>query len=715
MESFELYGKKFEYITVSEVLENPYILPDKDIYTRTNYMNIGCGFDIETSRISDDVSTMYVWQMSLDDITIIGREWYEFTDLLDLLQKHYNLTSKRKLLCFVHNLSYEWAFIRKHLQFATDSKRGNQPVIFAMEERKIVYFETVQHVEFRDSLILTQRPLSKLTDAYNLKTEKLVDTVDYSRIVSRETFLDNETLAYCINDVQILSEFFHKYVCTEFFKNRIKLPLTSTGIVRDELKRHFKSQDKETRLKHKKMIIRAYPSEKEYQFIFRWLFRGGFTHSNATITDIIIDTTIGSQDFKSSYPAVLLHEKFPNRFCSKPSTFFERIKNDRKFMKEKAFYGVFKIRNIRQQNTHSIESISKLIDYDRASLIADNGRLVQCDYITVALTELDYINYMDFYEWDSIECISSIKVADKKELPYWLKDLILKYYYIKETMPKDSLEYKLAKAKLNAIYGMCVTNIFNSKLVYDTESAEFYISEMDFDYQKKIEKEILLPYWGIWCTAYARFNLLHYGFKKFEKTKSDTDAVYADTDSIKYLNIIGNQYIFDNFNDRISRMNKTMYVGEYDRTIFKDIGKFDFEGKWYKSKFLGAKRYIYDTPVYNKKKGKYELYTDVKIAGCVKGSLQDYCERNNLDIYEQFSNNLLLSPADSHKKTTRYNDNPMCMTFNDYLGNEVTQEELSNVTIYDIPFTMTMDASYINLLLKLKEKNKLTLSERVWV
>ena len=56
----------------------------------------------------------------------------------------------------------------------------------------------------------------------------------------------------------------------------------------------------------------------------------------------------------------------------------------------------------------------------------------------------------------------------------------------------------------------------------------------------------------------------------------------------------------------------------------------------------------------------------------------------------------------------------MCMTFNDYLGNEATQEELSNVTIYDIPFTMTMDSSYINLLLKLKEKNKLTLSERVW-
>ena len=714
MESFELYGQKFNYIMVQDVLSNPYVLPDVDIYTRTNYMNIGCGFDIETSRIQDDFSTMYVWQMSLDNITIIGREWYEFNDLLDLLHDYYNLSEKRKILCFVHNLSYEWAFIRKHLSFALDKKHDNNPTIFAMEERKIVYFETSQHIEFRDSLILTNRPLSKLSDAYNLDTKKLVDTVDYKRIVSRESILDNVTIAYCINDVQILSEFFHKYVCQEFFKKRIKLPLTSTGIVRDELKRHFKKQPSDIRKRHKNMINRSYPSEDEYKFIFRWLFRGGYTHSNASITDYFITERIGSQDFKSSYPAVLLHENFPNRFCTKPSTFFSKIKDDREYMKNHAFYGIFKIKGIRQKNTHSIESISKLINYDSKSLVVDNGRLVQCDIITVALTELDYIIYTDFYLWESIECVSNLKVADKKELPYWIKDIILEYYYIKETMPKDSLEYKIAKAKLNAIYGMCVTNIFNNKFVYDTESTDFYVSELDFDYEYKIKNEILLPYWGIWCTAYARFNLLHYGFKNFEKTDSDIQACYGDTDSIKYTNIIGNQYIFDNYNTRIDRMNKTMYVGEYDRSIFKNIGKFDFDGKWYKSKFLGAKRYVYTTAEYNKKSGKYELYTDVKIAGCVKGSLQEYCKKNNLDIYEEFDNNLLLSPEDSKKKTTRYTDDAMCVTFTDYQGNVVTQEELSNVTIYEIPFTMSMDKNYLMLLLKLKEKNKLTLSERVW-
>lgn len=713
MNTFTLDNIEYNYYNVNEIFENSEVLPKRTQYTKTEYMNIGCGFDIETSKISDDFSTMYVWQFSLDKITIIGREWFEFVKLLDILQDYYRLHEHRKILCFIHNLSYEWQFIRKHLEYAIDEKRGT-PKIFATEHRKVIYFETIQHIEFRDSLILTQRPLAKLTDGYNLTTKKLVDKMDYSRIVSRETLLDNETIAYCINDVQILSEFFNQYVTQEFFRKRIKLPLTMTGIVRNEIKRHFNEQPKKYKDKHKKLIADAFPKEKEYKDLFKWVFRGGFTHSNASTTDIIIDNVTGSQDFKSSYPAVLLHEKFPTRFCKKPSTYFDKIKNNREFMENFAFYGLFKFTNIRQQNTHSIESISKLIKYDEKSLIVDNGRLVQCDYIIVALTEVDYLNYCDFYSWDSVECINSLRVADKKPLPTFIKDIILKYYAIKETQPKDSLEYKIAKSNLNSIYGCMVQNIFNARLLYDTDENEFIIEDMNIEYDKLVKRQILLPFYGIWCTAYARRNLLHYGFKKFANANSDLQAHYADTDSIKYTNIIGNQYIFDNFNDRIERMNKTMYVGEYDRKLFINIGKFDFEDKWWKSKFLGAKRYIYTTADFNKKTKKYELQNHVVVAGCRKGSLQDYCENNNLDIYETFTNNLKLSEKESKKTTTKYNDEPTCVTFRDYLGNETTQEELSNVSICDIPFTMNMTKDYLSLLIALKEKNRLTLSERKW-
>lgn len=713
MKKFVLDFKTYEYYEVSEILNNPRLLPWADTYTGTQYINIGCGFDIETSKITNDFSTMYMWQMSLEKITIIGRQWYEFLELLDVLQKHFDLTEKRKLLCFVHNLSYEWQFIHKHLQFAIDKKHDNLPKIFAMEERKIVYFETIQHIEFRDSLILTQRPLEKLSSAYNLDTKKLVGNVDYTQIVSHETFLDNKTIAYAINDVQILSEFFRKYVCTQFFRKKKKLPLTATGIVRADIKESFRKQPKEEKERYKKMLVRSYPKEKEYKDLFRWVFRGGFVHSNITTTDIIIENeNIGSQDFKSSYPAVLLHNKFPRQFCRKKPDFFYKIMNDRKWINEHAFYGVFEFTNIKASSPHSIESISKLINYDNKSLLVDNGRLVKCDRIVVALTEVDWLIYQDFYTWDSVKCLRDLRVSVKHELPSWIKDVILKYFSIKESQPKDSLDYKLGKSQLNSIYGCMVTSIFNGKLAYIDN--KLIPIEQDKTYDELKRNEILLPFYGIWCTAYARYNLLHYGFKKFADANSDLQAFYGDTDSIKYKNIIGNQYIFDDFNNRINRLNKQMYVGEYDRNLFMNIGKFDFEGKWWKCKFLGAKRYIYNMADYDEKETVYRINTHVTIAGCRKGSLQEYCRNNNLDIYKTFTNGLQLTEKDSNKLTTKYKDDAMQMTFTDIDGNVVTHEELSNVSLVPIPFTMTLSNDYLGLLMSLKEKNKLTVSERTY-
>lgn len=708
MNKFILDFKTYEYYNVEEILQNPQLLPQADVYVGTKYINIGCGFDIETSKITDNFTTMYMWQMSLEKITIIGREWWQFLELLDVMQKYYDLTEKRKLLCFIHNASYEWQFIHKHLTFAIDKKHDNQPRVFAVEERKIVYFEIIQHIEFRDSYILTQRPLEKLPSAYNLETKKLVGNVDYTQIVSRETLLDNKTLAYAINDVQILSEFFRKYVCTQFFRKNKKLPLTATGIVRADIKESFRKCGKDEKQAHKNLLQRGYPKEKEYQDLFRWVFRGGFVHSNITTTDIIIENeNIGSQDFKSSYPAVLLHEKFPTCFCRKKPEYFDKIKNDRKWLTHNAFYGVFEFKNICAKTPHTVESISKLVNYDSKSIIVDNGRLVKCDgRIVVALTEVDWLIYQDFYTWDSVKCLKDLRVSTKKPLPNWLKDVILKYYSIKETMPKDSLDYKLAKANLNSIYGCCVTSIFNGKLVYTNNRLTPMEQDKTFDELKR--NEILLPFYGIWCTAYARYNLLHYGFKKFSYANSDYQAFYGDTDSIKYKNIIGNQYIFDDFNNRIHRMNATMYVGKYDRKLFMNLGKFDFEGKWWKCKFLGAKRYIYNVA----ENGKIE--THVTIAGCRKGSLQEYCKNNNIDIYTAFSDGLQLSEKDSHKMTTKYNDDIMQMEFTDIKGNKVIQEELSNVSLVDIPFTMSMSSVYVGLILQLKEKNNLSVSERTW-
>ena len=40
-------------------------------------------------------------------------------------------------------------------------------------------------------------------------------------------------------------------------------------------------------------------------------FQGGFTHANAKYVGKLITDEVESQDFTSSYPAVMLSEKFP--------------------------------------------------------------------------------------------------------------------------------------------------------------------------------------------------------------------------------------------------------------------------------------------------------------------------------------------------------------------------------------------------------------------
>lgn len=83
---------------------------------KKGYKNCMCAFDIETTRITEiEQSIMYIWQFSilfLDDLhidTIIGRTWTEFELHMSQLRKDDN---EAYYMIFVHNLSYEFQFLR---------------------------------------------------------------------------------------------------------------------------------------------------------------------------------------------------------------------------------------------------------------------------------------------------------------------------------------------------------------------------------------------------------------------------------------------------------------------------------------------------------------------------------------------------------------------------------------------------------------------------
>lgn len=693
---FTFGGNDYNFIYFSDLKESD--LPEADIYGKTNYLSLNCGFDIETSSFKEKrISWMYVWQFAINDMTIIGRTWDEFRALLNLLYEHYELNEQRRVLCWIHNFSYEFQFIKNQVKWYYQVKKQRFDV-FAMEDRKIVKGMTSTFIEFRDSLVLTNKSLKVLAKDYEVGIEKLPD-YNYNIVLTPESKLHLCQIAYCINDVQILARFNQVYIKQYFMRKNIAIPLTMTAIPRNELKTAFRKLPAYERNRHKRTIVRGFPNMEDYETLMRWVYRGGYVHANASTARLDFELEdMGSVDFKSSYPAVLLHEDFADHFIERPTWWFYKYGSDLKVLKKYSYYGFFTFKNIRAKTPHTLESSNKI--YYSTNAKYDNGRLSSSDEISVYLTELDYLNYLDMYSFDSVEC-HFIRVGEKHPLPKFFKDIILRYFVLKESLEKGSFDQKLTKGKLNALYGMCCTSLFNLSLNYNPQKCNFDVGENGKTWEKIVSEQILSPYYGVWCSAYARRNLVHNLVKV-----GYYSAFYCDTDSIKLRNYIGNKWVFETYNDKMQRINNTMYVGEYDRKYFKDLGKFDFEGKLFKMRFLGAKRYIY---TYSK---NGVLKTEAVVAGMRKGTLQKKAKKENKNIYELFDNGLVLDETESEKITTDYRDEEFNIDIVDTFGLESHVHELSCVTLYEIPFKMTMAKDYIEFIEYIQGLDRLRIGNR---
>ena len=138
------------------------------------YFNIPSSFDIETTSWSDGkyedgrevhLATMYIWQFGLNGSVIYGRTWDEFGTLLQYLHENLGLSENRHLVIYVHNLGYEFQFMRKYFDWDK---------VFAIKTRRPVYAIS-GGFEFRCSLFLSNYALEYIGDnlLVNYKVEKM--------------------------------------------------------------------------------------------------------------------------------------------------------------------------------------------------------------------------------------------------------------------------------------------------------------------------------------------------------------------------------------------------------------------------------------------------------------------------------------------------------------------------------------------------------------
>ena len=84
------------------------------------YINTPSVFDIETSSFytnGQKQCTMYAWVFGIGGRCVRGRTWGEFLDVYNYLVKRYNLNIKNRIIIYVHNLSYEFQWIKNYFEF----------------------------------------------------------------------------------------------------------------------------------------------------------------------------------------------------------------------------------------------------------------------------------------------------------------------------------------------------------------------------------------------------------------------------------------------------------------------------------------------------------------------------------------------------------------------------------------------------------------------
>ena len=321
-------GRIYSYYPYLENKDNlDQIIPEFKAYRKSGYIDVGAAFDIETtSYYSEELkanrATMYHWQFGLNDVVITGRTWEEFKDFCKYLDKKAK-KAKSTLLILDQNLGFEFSFIKGLFQWKKDKK--GHTMIFAKDIRTVLYCVT-GNLEFRDTLALTGMGLDNYQKNFNLDVGKLKGDLDYELMRHSKTPLTASELAYCINDVLVLTDFYHKFLKPQFLDQDKPIPLTSTGIVRSEVKEAFKAMPKSEQKKIRNAIKNAMPGRDLYRLWRTFLFRGGLTHANILACNELMDFLFASYDGKSMHPSQMLHHNFSWKYIRKNVNMFEEIK-----------------------------------------------------------------------------------------------------------------------------------------------------------------------------------------------------------------------------------------------------------------------------------------------------------------------------------------------------------------------------------------------------
>lgn len=406
-----------------------------------------CAFDIEATNFDDiEQAVMYIWQFQIDtELTVFGRSWEEFDDLLHKLIKC--LPDGCNLVVYDHNLSYEHQFLKSMYEFRKEE-------VFAVQRRKVLRCDMYDRIEFRCSYRLSNMSLADLCRKYQVKHQKLRD-FDYGIIRYPWSDLTVEELRYCQNDVIGLVEAIRRLLIWEK-DNLITVPLTSTGFVRREAKKIMRDNLGYT------WARKYFPTPKLYG-LMRRCFRGGDTTANRWYIDETL-SRVASYDRSSSYPDVLVNCLFPSTpFIECTQKIGIRYLEELILQRQRAIIMEVRLTGVKLKNRYWGDPyLTKDKSRDLIREEVFNGRILSADSLVTVITDVDYLIIREVYDYH-MEILCWYK-ASKAMLPDCFRDYIKKLYRQKtelkgkegstpEETEYNERMYMKSKALLNSVYG----------------------------------------------------------------------------------------------------------------------------------------------------------------------------------------------------------------------------------------------------------------------
>lgn len=691
------------------------------------YYNHPVSFDIETSSFYEENekrAIMYAFTFNINGFTIIGRTREEFLYILDKWSSNIkkSLGERVRVLIYVHNLSYEFQWIRKRLKWSK---------LFFNEDRQPLKAITEDTIfEFRCSLILSGYKLETVGEnLQKYKVQKLVGNLNYDKIRTPLTPMTTEELAYLKNDGDVVVSYIQEEL--EKHYNRIyNIELTKTGKVRKYMRKlclygGASSHKSNIAIKQYNKYLRligsiTIGSALEYKML-KESFAGGFTHaSNFASGKEFIDVV--SLDETSAYPYQLVSKQYPMGNAE-----YVDIKSVKELEENNKYYcTLFIIEFIGLKDKlekcyeHYI-SLSKCKNVK--GVVVDNGRVVRASQLTMTITNVDYEIIKEYYSWDKIRIGTFIRYK-KALLPREFVKGVLDLYQKKTTLKGVKFkeeEYMSSKEMLNACYGMCVTDICRDEIVYENDDYDKEPVDIEDALTKynKNKQRFLAYQWGVWCSAYNRRDL----YKGISECKGD--YLYSDTDSLKIINYEKHKAFFEDYNKKVRE--KLLIVAKMQNLDFslfepttikgvkKLIGVFDYEETYARFKTLGAKRYMVEhndidtmKAYINGKEIKYETKYNITVSGVSKNwavpYLNDLAKKKKVTPFKLFKDSLEIPKEYTGKMTHTYIDEEIKGKVKDYLGVEYSYKECSSIHLEKTSYVMSLASEYIDYLFRIRER-----------